>query len=467
MRATAAGRLLRLELRRNAMLWMLPVLGALFWFLTYRRSMALPPMWNVRAMSMQGTTVAVFIPTVVGAAAWTASREVRRGLADLLGVTPRPRWARQLATWAATTAWALGGYLVGVGILYAITAKQASWGGPLWWPAAVGAASLPALAALGFTAGALLPSRFTPPLAAVGAFVALEASLQLIRGAGSPWQIAPLVAGPWNLGNNEGLATFYRYLPDLSIAQLIFLAGLTAVLLGILGLPSGAGGRRLRSFAATLTVAGLLAAGSAVWLAGTGRLDPHGMIAIPGLHDPADDRAVPYTPRCSSTAIPICLHPAYAAYLPALTEALRPVLDEVTGLPGAPVRISQATPTYREGSNGIEVTVSARTRDTAPVYWIVLPNQLSGPAMTVTESAADLKARAGRDIVAGVVGDGTNRAQQAIAAAILGANNLAPGSPVAVAAQRFAALPADARHAWLLAHATDLRAGRIALEQLP
>ena len=74
MRATAAGRLLRLELRRNAMLWMLPVLGALFWFLTYRRSMALPPMWNVRAMSMQGTTVAVFIPTVVGAAAWTASR---------------------------------------------------------------------------------------------------------------------------------------------------------------------------------------------------------------------------------------------------------------------------------------------------------------------------------------------------------------------------------------------------------
>ena len=50
-----AVRLLRLELRRNAMLWMLPLVAGLFWFLTYRRSMALAPLWNVRAMSMQGT----------------------------------------------------------------------------------------------------------------------------------------------------------------------------------------------------------------------------------------------------------------------------------------------------------------------------------------------------------------------------------------------------------------------------
>jgi hypothetical protein len=464
----AAGRLLRLELRRNAMLWMLPVVGALFWFLSYRRSLALPPMWNVRAMSMQGTTIAVFIPTVVGAAAWTASREARRGLTDLLGVTPRPRWVRQLAAWAATAAWSLVGYLVCVGVLYAVTASQAAWGGPLWWPAVIGAASLPALAALGFAAGALIPSRFTPPLAAVGAFVALEASLQLIQDAGSPWMIAPLVAGPWNIGNNEGLATFYRYLPDLSIAQLIFLAGLTAVLLGILGLPAGAGGRWLRGSAAALTAAGVLAAGIAVGLAGTGRLDPHGMIAIPALHNPADDRAVAYTPVCSQTAIPICLHPAYTVYLPALAEALRPVLDDLAGLPGAPTRISQVALTYHENDDGIEATMSTRTAgDTRLVHSFVLPNQLSGPTMTVAESAAEVKARVARNVVAAVVGDGSDRAQQAVAAAILGADDLAPGSPVAVAAQRFAALPAADRHAWLLAHAPDLRAGRITLEQVP
>ncbi len=41
-----------------------------------------------------------------GAAAWMGSREGRRDMTDLLGVTARPRWSRQLATWAATTAWA-------------------------------------------------------------------------------------------------------------------------------------------------------------------------------------------------------------------------------------------------------------------------------------------------------------------------------------------------------------------------
>jgi len=177
-----------------------------------------------------------------------------------------------------------------------------------------------------------------------------------------------------------------------------------------------------------------MAAGSAVWLAGTGRLDPHGMIAIPVLHDPADDRAVLYTPRCSSTAIPICLHPAYAVYLPALAAALGPVLDEVNGLPGAPSRISQTTPTYRESGNGIDVTVSPPRSGAASVYWIVLPNQLGVPVLTVTESAAQVRANAGRGVVADVVGDGSYPAQQAVAAAILGTSDLPPGSPVARAA---------------------------------
>ena len=44
---------------------------------------------------------------------------------------------------------------------------------------------------------------------------------------------------------------------------------------------------------------------------------------------------------------------------------------------------------------------------------------------------------------------------------------LTPGSPADAAAQRFAALPAAARHAWLAAHLTALRAGRITLRELP
>ncbi|MEV0808176.1 hypothetical protein [Micromonospora sp. NPDC050200] len=398
----AAGRLLRLELRRNAMLWMLPLAAALFWFVTYRRSMAYPPLWNVRAMTMQTAGVAVFVPTVVGAAAWMGSREGRHGMADLVACSARPRWARQLAAWAATTCWAVVAYLGCVGVLYGVTARQVAWGGPLWWPAAVGAASLPAFSALGFAAGALRPSRFTTPLVAVAAFLALELSAQFIHGDQSYWQISPLVAGPWEIGPNEGVGTFYRYLPDLPIAQVMFLAGLTAALLGVLGLPTGSGGRWLRRSAAAITAVGLLAAGTAVALAGTGRLDAHGMIAIPALRDAANDRPIRYTPVCSHTPIPVCLHPAYTIYLPAVAAALEPVLGEVAGLPGAPVRIDQAAATYQQGpGNSVGIRrAGPPLSGTPPVFHLLLPNQLPGPAMATSDLTAAIRTTAGRDIVA-------------------------------------------------------------------
>ena len=259
----------------------------------------------------------VFVCPVAGAAAWMGSREARRRTTDLVTITARPRCARQLVTWAATTGWAMLAYLGCVAVLYGVTAQQATGGGPLWWPVAVGAASLAALSALGFAAGALAPSRFTGPLASIAAFFALALSTQLISGSQSYWVISPVVAAPWDLGPDPGVAIFYPYLPDLPIAQVMFLAGLTAAVLGALALPRDSGRRSLRAVAAAVTAAGLLAAGTAVALAGTGKLDAHGMIAIPALHDAASDRPIHFTPVCSHTAIPVCLNPAYASYLPA------------------------------------------------------------------------------------------------------------------------------------------------------
>ncbi|HEV7709750.1 MAG TPA: hypothetical protein VGP16_16250, partial [Asanoa sp.] len=279
MSATSV-RLLRLEMRRNIMIWLLPIIAALFWFITYRPALAHPPMWNVRAMSMQTSIMAVLMPTMVGAAAWLGSREARYGMTDLLSGTARTRWARQLATWAATTCWGLLAYLGCVAVLYTVTASQGAWGGPLWWPVAVGAASIPACAAVGFVAGALRPSRFTAPLVAVASFLVFEFTVQFIHGDNSPWQVSPLVAGPWEIGADQGVATFYPYLPDLPIVQVTFLVGVSIALLGVLGLPARFGSRRMRGFAAALTTVGVLAAVAATALAGTGRLDPHGMIAI-------------------------------------------------------------------------------------------------------------------------------------------------------------------------------------------
>ncbi len=517
----AAARLLRLELRHNAMLWMLPVAAALFWFTTYRKTMAMPPLWNLRAANLQSGVLVDFIMPVVGAAAWMGSRDARRHTTDLVAITARPAWIRQLATWAATTCWALAGYLGCLAVLYGVTEHQAGWGGPLWWPAAVAAASLPALSALGFAAGTLVPSRLTAPLAAVAAFFALALSTQLITGSRSYWQISPVVTGPWDTAPDPGVGTFYRYLPDLSIAQVMFLTGLTIALLAALALPGGSGGRRLRAAAAAATAAGLLAAGTAVALAGTGTMDAHGMIAIPALHDAANDRPLRFSPVCSRTAIPICLNPAYAGYLPAVAAALGPVVDQVAGLPGAPARISQAAATYQQGpGNSVGVGLSGRlSSGQSPVYQLLLADQLLGPTMTTSQLASDVRAITGAGIITGVIADGpgASQPQHAVAAGLMmaaglplraappgpppaasrgsapaqrarcgraagcaagqsiapagvsgqPAPELAPGSPAAAAARRFAALPAVARHMWLLRHLTALRAGRITLAQLP
>ena len=483
----AAGRLLLLELRRNPMLWMVPVAAALFWFTAYRKSMALPPLWNLRAMTMQGPALLAFVSPVAGAAAWMGSREGRRHTTDLVAGTARPRWARQLAAWAATTCWALAAYLGCVAVLYGVTAQQAAWGGPLWWPAAVVAASLPAFSALGFAAGTLVPSRFIAPLVAVAAFFALGFSTVPIHGSQSYWQISPVAAGPWDTGPNAGVATFYHYLPDLSTAQVMFLAGITVAVLGALGLATGSGGRWLRRAAALIAAAGLLAAGTAAALAGTGRLDAHGMIAIPALHDAASDRPIRYAPACSHTAIPVCLNPAYTLYLPAVTAALEPVISQVAGLPGAPARINQAAATYQQGpGNSVNIGLAGHMGGTPPVFRLVLPDQLSGPAMTTSEIAAQVRWDAGLNILGNVIGvprSSASPAQQAVmtalmkVAAVPRATPPAPGvrqpaapplpAPISAAAQRFAALPPAVRRDWLVRHLAALRAGRITLSQLP
>jgi hypothetical protein len=222
------------------------------------------------------------------------------------------------------------------------------------------------------------------------------------------------------------------------------------------------------------------------------------MIAIPALHDAASDRPLRYTPVCSHTAIPVCLNPAYASYLPATEAALAPVLGQIAGLPGAPARVSQAVATYHQGpSNSVDIGLAGPSVSGTPsVFHLLLPVQIPGPAITASELAGKLRSATGPGIVASVTGDGpgASRAQHAVTTALLmaagvvsqqllspgtpaagngapgagsGGLGLAPGSPAYAAAKRFAALPAAVRHAWLRQHLAALRAGRISLGQLP
>ncbi len=239
----SAARLLRLELRRNTMPWILPLIAGLFWFDSYRPSTTQPPIWVVRTFwnMGQGHTIIDFGPFVAGMAAWIGSRDGRRGIADLVTATARPRWAAQLATWAATAIWTVAAYLVFVAVLFGIYAHQGVQGSPPWWWVAVGAAAVTAFCAAGFAVGASFPSRFAAPVAAFGAFLALVMSSQTGFSHTSGWALIL----PTNSNGNYQLPSgiFYPYLPDLPIARVMFLAGIAIAALGLLGLPAGPAAR--------------------------------------------------------------------------------------------------------------------------------------------------------------------------------------------------------------------------------
>jgi hypothetical protein len=488
----SAARLLRIELRRSPMPWILPLIAVLFWFDSYRPSVAQPPIWVLRTFwnMGQGHTIIDFGPFVAGMAAWIGSRDGRRDMSDLVTATARPRWVAQLVTWAAAAVWAVGGYLVFVGAMFGVYAHQGVGGSPPWWWVAVGAVAVAAFSAAGFAVGAFFPSRFAAPLAAFGGFLVMVMSSQTGFRHTSGWA---LILPSNSNGNYEPVSgVFYRYLPDLPIARMLFLAGIAVAVLGLLGLPARAGGPGLRWAAAVVTLVGVAAAGTAVGLAGTAWRGPHGMV-IPALHDAANDQPIPYTPVCGRAAgVPVCLNPAYRPYLADVTGALRPVLAEVAGLPGAPARATQVPGTYASGEGEAipAVTISGRP----PVLRVpldalaTLPGYtgFTGAPETVGQFADQLRVLSVHAFVGAGNGIGTP-AQQAVQAALLQGAGVpfaaqrqledagnAPGppagpstGPVYAAARRLAAVPPAARHAWLAAHLATLRSGQLTLAQLP
>ena len=74
----SVGRLLWLELRRNAMPWMFPLLAALFVFDPFRTAMSYPPLWDLRASVVVNKLLPDFVAFVAGVAAWMGSRDSRR-----------------------------------------------------------------------------------------------------------------------------------------------------------------------------------------------------------------------------------------------------------------------------------------------------------------------------------------------------------------------------------------------------
>ena len=496
-------RLLRVELRRNAMPFVLPLIALVFWFDSYRIAATLPPLWAERLYYIfgQGHSLIDFAPFVAGVAAWIGSRDGRRGLADLLATGARPRFAVQFATWAATAIWAVGGYLVFMGATLWALSRSISYGAPPYWPLAVGAVGVAAFSAAGFAAGAFFPTRFTAPVAAFGAVLACGTSSQIGFSEPSGWALILPTNSNGNFGQDAGI--FYQFLPDLPIARVMFLGGIAVALVALLGVPVTAGSPRLRHVATVVSAAGAALTVTAIVLATTAQLTANG-VAIPALHDAASDRPIPYTPVCGNAGTQVCVQPAYRPWLADVTAALRPVQAQIAGLPGSPARAAQIAAVFAAPSPGLG----------APAGGVGQIAQISGqPAVLYLPlGALNLSGAFGQDrtdfleaiklqtvhafVVAGSsYGD---LAQVAVEAALMKNAGIPlatqtavvwPASPwglpftvpggngppgqyrypaqFARAATRFAALPAATRHAWLASHLTALRAGHLTLAQLP
>jgi hypothetical protein len=488
-----AARLLRVELRRNAMPWILPLIAALFWFDSYRPSTGASPLYGLRTFwnMGQGHTIIDFGPFVAGVAAWMGSRDGRRGLADLVTATARPRWAAQLATWAATAIWAVAAYLVFVCVMFAVYSHQGVGGTPPWWWVAVGATAVTAFSAVGFAIGAYWPSRFAAPVAAFIGFLAMALSSQTGFKETSGWAlILPTNSNGSFDGNAQAdSGIFYPWLPDLPIARIMFLAGIAVAALGLTGLPARAGGQWLRRAAAVVTLAGMASAGTAVGLASTAQ-ESAGGVVIPALHDAANGAPIMYTPACGRAAgVPVCVNPAYRRWLPDMTAALAPVLAEVAGLPGAPVRVTQVAASYPSGDGGPPQAITLGGHP--PVLRMSL-GQLNMPGScgfcdepVATKQFGDQMQLMFAHAFVGAGNGSGSPVQQAVQAALLldagmpfaaqvtaAENGPGPGlgpatGPVYAAAQRLATVPAPARYAWLAVHLTALRAGQLTVKELP
>jgi hypothetical protein len=157
--------------------------------------------------------------------------------------------------------WAALSYLLVVIASFTVTAVQASWGGPVWWPVAEGLVALVACSAVGFALGRLVPSRFTAPMAAVGAFVVLYLGTHAALAGWRVGLLTPLYPCLGLVDSARTLASsvFYPIHPDLAWIQILCGLGVLGLALAATTLPVLAERPAIRRAGAALLVAGLAA----------------------------------------------------------------------------------------------------------------------------------------------------------------------------------------------------------------
>jgi uncharacterized membrane protein HdeD (DUF308 family) len=378
-----------------------------------------------------------------------AGREHRRGMTDLAASTPRDPWLRSLTTLAATAGWALLVYGTLTVVVLVVTATQATWGGPVPWPILSGLAGLLACLAAGYAAGGLLPSRFTPPLTAIGVFMVMAVLTEAGLHGQTYGLLSPLFSAV------QGVSVFYAPQPGLGLLQTVCFTGVALATSGAAGVRSG----RARPLA--IGVAGFVCVGAAAALAATGSIRDGSGVTIAALGD--HSRTVPYTPVCTRGAtIPVCLHPAYARTneLAALDHMVNTLAAPLAGTPGLPTRVQQLPPSDipPPGTLAIEGFIIQGDTISPPRFASSLESRLALQLVTAPGTAIAEATPAQRTVATYLLDQaGDTPAPQLLLA----------DPAITAAAQRLAALDPVARHAFLSTRLPAIRSGGLTLQDLP
>jgi hypothetical protein len=482
---TADLHLLRLEFRRNAGLWLFPLMLGLAWETGREPNPDGVVLWADTSLQI-GVALTVLGPISGGVAAWMAGRDRRRRIEDLLATTPRPAVARDLTGWTAAAGWGLLAYTL-VGLYRGVdAAREATWGGPDATPILIGLVTVAASAALGYAAGSFVSSRFTAALVPIALFVAavvpdfFPRTVEFRNGDQvytEQVDSSLRVLSPWTFVNSGGNGVYEELKPEIGPLQMAWIGGLGGIALAVVAL------RRRRSAAAwgTLLASALLAVLGATMLLRTDRNDLYVAAAAPSRSP------------CVMRTIPVCVHPAYAAVLDETADLVDGLVRPLAGLPGMPVRAEQywlnVLPDGRIPEDTLGLFVgSPEVRldlEAAMLAWqLVNPHTYGGGPEEATVRPTEAQAaialwlvrQAGYDPeTEGTIAEGVSPAGNPFVQELLHFSENLPASAdiraleqrLAAAADRFAALDPAAQRAWLEAHFAALRAGELTLDDLP
>ncbi|MBC6458025.1 hypothetical protein [Actinomadura sp. HBU206391] len=405
------GRVLRLDARRTALLFAVPVLAAVGLPAAWRALIPGVAYWDNAVMAVSASA-RLLGPAAAALAAWIGMRE--RRLDYLRGLTVRSPATGPLIDLALLTAATLAAYCVVTMVIVGQTVLREEAGRFRPLGALVGAATLLLYVVIGYLAGRLVPRLPTVPATAVAAGL----WIWLRHRGQSWWSLLP----PADLGHVE-LFAYPR--TGVLAHQVLWSLGLSTAL--VLGYVLVANRREL----STLPLAVPLVTALVVTAISTKRLhDYDGVAVLPS----------PTGLTCREWPLTVCVHPALRTALPSLVAEVTPLAARLTGTPGAFIRVEQRP--EREPASIEDGVARIHLSDLADGYEQRVEDEIRTGLVDMRTCADPRRARGAAYTLM-------------VNAWLL--DHEPQNAPATAAARRFASWDEQQRRAWLRLHFADYR----------